>query len=158
MDSMPPHVIWPAFKFSRRPLSGAGASAPRGNRGKILPPQRISSVPKRPISNPLNLDLASRVLAFPLRLYCHHTSQIYLIVSTFWSRRHRSRDTRICDRSVKLKWQISTWMLLLGVGTRADKLFITSLGDTLSLQKSPQRTLVSRQRLRAKIPSPCCKP
>ena len=57
-----------------------------------------------------------------------------------------------------LKWQISTWMLLLGVETRADKLFITSLGDTLPLPKRPQRTLVSRPRLRVKIPNPCCKP
>ena len=54
----------------------------------------------------------SQVLAFLLRLHCHHRSQTYLIGSTFG---HDGIAVMILELvSVLLKRQISTWMFLLG--------------------------------------------
>ena len=106
-------------------------------------------------SNPLNLNLAYRVFGLSPPSYCHHRSQIYLIVSTFQLFGHDGIVLVILELvTALLKWQISKWMVPLGVGTRSGILFITSLCDILSLPKGPQRTLVSHQRHRVKIIEP----
>ena len=120
--------------------------------------------PSRPsrrvlFSNPLNLNLASRVFGLSPPSYCHHISQIYLIVSTFQLFGHDGivlvilklvTALDLANLEVDAPPARGPW----GVGIRSDKLFITSLCDILSLPKRPQRTLVSHQRHRAKTIEP----